>query len=296
MAGVPVDEVIVRAPGQPITSLLELLREVYDSEALRPPPPYDPDLFISQRSKIVLANGGAETIHQICSKYYISDTITDEELSQKIEECIWVGTLLTFGTGRKGRKPRLDFFLMHVLDSSLFLRPFCAVLKKREHKAALLRTFIPALVIIVLCRGRPRIDPELVMSYTDVPRPPFPKVVFPTPSESSLGTPADDEDYDPWPALIEGVKYHPDTHVLKAMRTLVYGAQHFGITPPGGVIGAFTRQKEETHVGMAKVDGTLFVRAAGMLMDTLGWVGYGQREGKWDRSMLGWDQAWEKED
>jgi len=32
------------------------------------------------------------------------------------------------------------------------------------------------------------------------------------------------------------------------------------------------------------------------MMDILGWSGYGQEEGEWDRSALGWDAAWESGD
>jgi hypothetical protein len=287
-------------PPKSIT-LLELLREVYDSDALKPPMPYDPNALISARMKNAIANGGTEEIERICAKYNISDTTTDTDIAQKTEEIIWVATLLTFATGKKGRKPRLDFFLMHLLTSSLLLRPLCDMLKKSEHKAALIRAYIPVMTMLVLTRGRPRIDPELLMSYNYVPRPPLDKSAFPKPAEKSLGTPGDDADYNPWPAIIEGVQYHPDSHVPKAMRTLIFAAQHFGTTPPGEVVGAFSsedsvhggRPREETHAGMAKVDGTIFVRAAGVLMDTLGWVSYGQKEGQWDRSALGWEAAWE---
>ncbi|KDR68431.1 hypothetical protein GALMADRAFT_257159 [Galerina marginata CBS 339.88] len=291
------------APPQTIT-LLELLREVYDSEILKPPMPYDPNAFINARMKSALADGRAKEIERICAKYYINDAITDTEIAQKTEECIWLATLLTFATGKKGRKPRLDFFLMHLLNSSLFLRPLCGMLKKSQHKAALLRAYIPVLIMVVLSRGRPRINPELLMSYTDVPRPPLGNASHPKPAESSLGAPANDADYNPWPAMIEGVLYHPDSHVLKAMRALVFGAQHFGATPAGDVVGSHGsssmqgggKSADETHVGMAEVDGTVFVRAAGILMDTLGWVSHGQKEGEWDRSALGWDAAWESGD
>ena len=101
-------------------------------------------------------------------------------------------------------------------------------------------------------------------------------------------------------ALLEGVRYHSDSHVLKAMRTLVFGAQQFGDTAPGGVVGAFRAgpkgEQVETHPGMGAVDGTIFVRAAGVMMDRLGWSGYGQQEANWDRSALGWDKAWETDD
>lgn len=43
--------------------------------------------------------------------------------------------------------------------------------------------------------------------------------------------------------------------------------------------------------GIGKVDGTVFVRAAGVMVDTLGW-GEGGEKGEWDRSALGWDEAW----
>jgi hypothetical protein len=36
------------------------------------------------------------------------------------------------------------------------------------------------------------------------------------------------------------------------------------------------------------------VRARGRVVaDVLGWVGYGGKEGRWDRSALGWDRVWQ---
>ncbi|KAF9480971.1 hypothetical protein BDN70DRAFT_876989 [Pholiota conissans] len=284
---------VSKSPPEKNVTLLELLDQVYASEVLKPIP-YDPDAFIGARMSAVMANGGAEEIERLCANYHISDDISDAELAKKSEELIWVATLLTFSTGRKGRKPRLDFFLMHFLTSSLFVRPLCAVIERRENKAAFLRAYLPVIMLVMLMRGRPRINAELVMEFNPVPRPPLSK--YPSPVKEALGNPAEDAEYNPWPALIEGVRYHSDSHVLKAMRSLVFGAQHFGDTPPGGVLGAFhtgLKEKRETHVGMGKVDGTIFVRAAGVLMETLGWSGYGQPEGEWDRSALGWDKAWD---
>ena len=62
--------------------------------------------------------------------------------------------------------------LMHLVTTSLFLRPLCAVLEKRAHKVALLNAYIRVLVFTTLTRGRPRINLGLLMSYTDIPRPP----------------------------------------------------------------------------------------------------------------------------
>jgi len=107
-----------------------------------------------------------------------------------------------------------------------------------------------------------------------------------------------DEDYNPWPALINGCLHHSDSHVLKAMRTFVLAAQHYGDRSAGQVPGIWRDEVggEQTHNGISTVDGTLFVRAAGVMMDTLGWSAYGQEEGEWDRSALGWDAAWESGD
>jgi hypothetical protein len=286
-------------PRQSVT-LLELLRKVYDSDILHPPMPYDPDAFVNARMKKAVADGRGEELVKLCALYHISDSITDAEVAQKTEEYIWVATLLFAATGKKGRKPRLDFFLMHLLTSSLFLRPMCAVLRKSEHKAALLRAYVPVMLLITLARGRPRIDPELLMSYTDVPRPPPSGQAKLQPGPTATGNPEDDADYNPWPALIEGVLYHSDSHVLKSMRTLIFAAQHFGDKGPGELVGTFGSgtdgKREETHAGISKVDGTIFVRAAGIMMDSLGWLGRGQKGGEWDRSALGWDAAWDSGD
>ena len=61
------------------------------------------------------------------------------------------------------------------------------------------------------------------------------------------------------------------------------------------MIGAFDEEGNETLMGSGDLDGTIFVRAAGIVMETLGWVSKGQKEGFWDRSGLGWEAAWDGE-
>ena len=277
-------------------TLLELFSQVYESRILHPPMPYDPDAFLSARIRLALANGGAEEIHRICSQYGVSSDFKEVALASKVEECIWVSTLLLASTGREGRKPRLDFFLMHLVTSSLFLRPLFAALEKPAHKVALLNAYIRVLVLTTLTRGRPRINPGLLMSYTDTPRPPISAGNLPEPS-TSLGNPRNDTDYNPWPAMIEAVQYHHDSHASKTLRTLIFASQNYGDKAPGTAIGAFHRDSgAETHKGTGKMDGTIFVRTAGLVMDTMRWVNHGQKEGSWDGSALGWDAAWDSGD
>lgn len=261
--------------------------------------PYDPNALLSARLRAVLADGRPEEIRRIASQFDIDESLGEAEFDSKLEECIWVSTLLMFATGKEGRKPRLDFFLMHLLTSSLFFKSFFGVLKNPTHKANLLRAFIPGIILVTLVRGRPVINPELLMTYTDKPRPPIsPESASPKPHRDSLGSPLDDDDYNPWPSLISSAIHAPDCHVVKSMRSLVYAAREYGDKPPGSVIGALMRDSsEETHPGISKLDGTIFVRAAGIMMDYMGWVTHGQHAREdWDRSALGWDEAWLDED
>jgi len=151
-------------------------------------------------------------------------------------------------------------------------------------------------MVFILLRGRPRIDPGLAMSYNDTPRPPNVSATTHTPGQSIIGDP--NQSYNPWFDILTSVIHAPDAHTLKAIRALCYAAQHYGGKTAGNIPGCFmdeARQKE-TLPEISEVDGTLFVRAAGVVMDTLGWVTHGDEPGKWDYSGLGWEEAWKNED
>lgn len=284
--------VSAKASADPRLSLLEILRQVYDSPILKPPMPYDANALLSARIKSTLTDERLEEIQRICSQFCVDDSLGELEFDKKLEECIWVSTLLLFATGREGRRPRLDFFLMHLVTSSLLMKPFLEVLKNPSHKAELLRAYLPLMIAVIMSRGRPVIKPDLLMSYSDVPRPPQPLA---EPHKTAIGNPRDDNSYNPWPALIESSLYAPDAHVLKTLRTLIFAARKYGDTPAGGAIGAFLSKdsNKESHIGTSKMDGSIFVRAAGMLLNSMGWVNYGQEAKEWDRSALGWDEAWQ---
>lgn len=283
------------APAQDAPSLLEILKELYDDDGLAPIMPYNRDFTIYDHLRNFMASDKPKRAAALIAKYYVDDAGGDAEFDAKIEECVWVSVLLTFATGKEGRKPRLDFFLMHLVTSCIFFPSLFRVLPNPTHKAHLLRGFVTNIVLLTILRGRPVIKPDLLMSYTDVPRPPV-TITLPAPHPTSLGDPSKDEDYNPWPVLIAAGLPYPDSHHPKVMRSLVYAAQQYGDVAPGKAVGAFLRgSTTESHPGTAKMDGTIFVRAAGMLMDYMGWVTYGDAplEGDWDRSGLGWDEAWD---
>lgn len=271
-------------------SLLAILRQAYDSPLLAPVMPYDPDAPLRVRISDALAEPSRPAeLRRLAAQWQIDTAHGQAELDAKLEELIWAATLLLAGTGRHGRAPRLDFFLMHFLNASLFVPSLLAAIPSMASRAKLLRALVPVMLMYLEIRGRPRIDPALLMSYTAVPTPPGER---PSPDESAIGDPRDPRYVDPWPAMVASVLHAPDPHTLKAIRALHFAAQRYGRTPPGGAIGAFDARGMETHEGMARADGTIFVRAAGVVMDTLGWVTHGQKAGGWDFSALGWDDAW----
>lgn len=281
---------------QPSTgrSLLSIFREAYDSPKLQPVMPYDPDALLSKRIRDAMKDGRPEEIKRLSALWKVDISKGQKELDAKVEELLWLTTLVFAGSGKADRKPRLDFFLMHMLNSTLFVPSLLNAIPTLESKALLLRAIVPVLLTYLLLRGRPRIDAGLLMSYSANPHPPNFES-GPEPYSTAIGDPRKDSTSNPWPVITASVLHAPDPHTLKAIRALYYAAQKYGTTPAGGAIGAFQSNGEETHKGTSKMDGTIFIRAAGVVMDVLGWVSHGQEEGTWDRSGLGWDDAWKGE-
>lgn len=117
---------------------------------------------------------------------------------------------------------------------------------------------------------------------------PTPPISAPHPDPSALGksTPF----ANPWLALTQSALAYPEEHVAKAMRALAHYGAIYGTRP----VGSFSLGDEKGLDGAEDVlDGTLFVRVAGELMNTMGWVREGKPKGGYDRAGLGWDELWE---
>ncbi|KZP16254.1 hypothetical protein FIBSPDRAFT_1047623 [Athelia psychrophila] len=280
-------------------SLFEIIRRVYDSETLQPVMPYDNHIPFNQRIKDATSGGRVEAIHELVAQWFSADEGISQ-LEHKHEELIWLATLLFAGSGRPGRKPRFDFFLMHILTSSLFIPSLLAIVPAPALKVKLLKAYLAVAIFILITRGRPRIDAELMMSYTATPAPPTSTThnrKFP-PSPSAVGDPNDKVTANPWDVIVPCVMHAPDSHIVKSIRALYFASQRFGHTAAGDVPGALDKDGKETHKGMSALDGSVFVRAAGVAMDGLGWVTYGEKAKWWDGSGSagghGWDEAWKE--
>ncbi|KAF8508560.1 hypothetical protein JB92DRAFT_3144988 [Gautieria morchelliformis] len=189
-------------------SVLSLLRQIYDSPKLTPVLPYDPDALFSKRVKDFMEGGTRlSELHHILGQF--DPGSTPEALDDRAEELVFISTMLAFGTGKPHRKPRVDFFPMHLVTSSLFLPSYLKSTPNMEHKRALLRTFLQPWGSIIMVRGRPRVDAKLLMSYTDNPLPPNPPP--PKPQPAALGG----EAANPWLAIVADAIHAPESRTHK---------------------------------------------------------------------------------
>lgn len=91
-----------------------------------------------------------------------------------------------------------------------------------------------------------------------------------------------------WPRVIQSAVRFPDEHGPKIARALADFAARWGTRAPGyfsTFAAAAAGEKEENGPGLEgieRLDGTLFVRVAGLTFDRLGWVGEGEKVGSWD--------------
>jgi hypothetical protein len=89
-----------------------------------------------------------------------------------------------------------------------------------------------------------------------------------------------------WTRIIPSAIQGPDGHTSKIARALVDFAMRWGTRPPG----YFSSRASESDAGqpppslegIEKLDGTLFVRVAGLTLDKLGWVNEGEKASPWD--------------
>jgi len=82
----------------------------------------------------------------------------------------------------------------------------------------------------------------------------------------------------PWERIVANAVAHREDHVPKAVRSLAVFAARWGSRPLGYFAGG-----EEGLEGREVLDGSLFVRAASLTLDRLGWAHESGKElGEWD--------------
>jgi len=203
----------------------------------------------------------------------------DQEVIRKIEELAWATSLIYGVSGwHKGPPFQADFVLMHLVTSSLFLPSICAYFPPH-----IIQTFLRSYFSICLAtwvgHGRPSVEvtPDFFDKTDPFPQEPIGDRVT-KPAKETLTpktlTP------NPWLAIIQSALEHPDNHVCKIQRALGHWSRMFGGRAQG--YWAKSSQKDAVQLkGVELLDGTLFVRIAGMTQAAKGWLREGQERGDW---------------
>ena len=199
---------------------------------------------------------------------------------------------------------------MHVLTSSIFLPSVLSLLPSRAHQVVFLQTYLVAACHTALARGRPHIDVGLIMDNTASPSKgseeeakvgnPWCGLIeasLDEPGQSTLQrSPAIDLHRPPSPPPLLTVSRSgistPDSHTPKSLRTLLHLASlpHLSLAAPGQL----PHTAGSTLPGIEALDGSVFVRIAGMVMEQqAGWGKAGGKRRDWGRIAPGWDKAWE---
>ncbi|KAF8573973.1 hypothetical protein K439DRAFT_1624685 [Ramaria rubella] len=259
-------------PG-PGKTILEIMKEVYENPILTPVSfernaPVVPVMVRTMKNEQV-----DPEINRLACEWEFPKSLTQEQFDSKVEELMHLGILLMFGTSKPGRKP---------------------MVQKTEYRARILRHLFAFAIALCVYRGRPEIGCNVLMSYPLFPQAPsrgqIPhSIVSPEVKGNTF--------VNPWPMIIQSILLAPDSHTLKTLRTIIYGDRCFGVQPAGYLIGAVDpKTGEETHPGTKLVDGTVWVRCAGVLADSMGWIAEGEKAAlDWDRTGLGWEEAWDEE-
>ena len=161
-----------------------------------------------------------------------------------------VGVLVNTAVIRPKKAVRFDFFLMHATTSCLFLEIFTQSLRKKENQLKLLRAKFAVDLLYYVARGRPNLDLNyLVNEYQ-------PSQEYSYPNAQN-----------PWLPLVDKCLTHPDEHVPKTIRALMY-AEKFDNT-----------QKQSSLP---------YLKMAQMTMDAL----FPADKKHWVNEGIGWEEYW----
>jgi hypothetical protein len=170
---------------------------------------------------------------------------------------------------------------MHLVTSSLFLASLAVHLKPSSQEL-LLRGYL-AVSLLWYLRGAGRLELDIPGFFSAETAYPTPSGPLPTPHEKATPGPSSFKAItpNPWLPIIETSLVHPDDHVPKLQRALAHYGTLYGTKTAGHP--EFT---ETELIGADKLDGTLFIRVAGLTGKRLGRI----REGEtpltfWDRRM-----------
>lgn len=167
---------------------------------------------------------------------------------------------------------------MHLVTSSLFLSSLVPYLGPAS-QALFLKSYFAFSLAWYLSRGAPPLDIPGFFA-ADTLHPPQPGT-RPTPWEGALGSAATASNPNPWLPIIQNSIISPDEHVPKLQRALAHYSAIYGSRRAG------EGDLKDTELdGADKVDGSLFIRAAGLTDKRMGRIHSGEKANDfWDRAL-----------
>jgi len=231
--------------------------------------PQKPRNFIGQFQDTLAAH--ADALHKYAEQWTI-DISKPGEIDRKMEELLWTSSVM-YGIGGWNDKSGFtaDFFLMHLVTSSLFLPSVLPYISARS-QVLLLRAYFVTILTWWVARGRPGFSIKKFFDSTSTlhtsPVKPLPYTPDPSIPVVHAQTP------NAWLPVLQSTLVHPNDHLAKIQRALAHYAAIYGERE----VGYFEGTELE---GAERIDGTLFVRAAGMTMDKMGWTREGEEGQMW---------------
>lgn len=168
---------------------------------------------------------------------------------------------------------------MHMVTSAL-LTPALLNILSPASASLLLRTYFIFSLTLYIARGRPPLPISAFYANTTArPKPPSPPPE--NPAKDTLPPVASPN---PWLPIVQTTLVHPNEHLCKLQRSLWHFADVYGGRAKGRfVVDDIANVESPTGLeGLKELDGTLFIRAAGLTADHLGWMREGQKPGDWD--------------
>ncbi|CAL1702702.1 unnamed protein product [Somion occarium] len=266
----------------------------FSPSAIGLPVPFDGDEELLER----VVRIGGDKLLGLLNEWQVEPN--QQDLEKKVEELIWMNTAIYVMGGWAFRKQGSDekkefnanFLAMHLVTSVLFL-PSTLTYLKPSSAVILVRAFFATSVALYIGLGAPALP--IADFYRATETAIVPPGVHPTPSSKFFRGFANSEQTiqlqegawaevskiltpNPWLPIIQSTLVHPDEHLCKIQRALSHFAAELGETAPG-TFSSLVSGLDDADI----LDGTLFIRAAILTQNRLGWMREGQDERNWDR-------------
>ncbi|KAI6118361.1 hypothetical protein F5141DRAFT_614817 [Pisolithus sp. B1] len=194
------------------------------------------------------------------------DVTRKEEIERKMEELIWLSSAVyAIGAFDEVKGFAADFYLMHVVTSSLFLPSLITSLTPGS-QVLLLRAYLVVVLTWWVARGRPDLNIKSFMVSTSTR-------LTGSVSKGNDSSICPNEHPNPFLPIIQTSILHPDNHLAKLQRSFAHFSTVYGNRPAG-------YHKGTELEGAELLDGSLFVRAA---LLTANYMGSKEEPNSWSR-------------